>query len=239
MRLRFAAAVAAIVVYCSPGGAEPLRLVQMFGGEPLPPFEVVTIIRSMGMNPLDRPVWRQGRYFIDAIDRTGREVEVSLDARSGQVLTVTPLGYGRPAPRPAPRYGYEPGRHDPRYGPRHGPEYAVPLDEDDDWDEDERIGALPPPSPPPVIRAPQTAARPQPRAPEPEQAPLPRPRPDTQQAAGNATQAAPPAPAKPGEIRQIEIYRKPQDSRPDAGTSDPGFPPVQPLDDTPSQKPNI
>ena len=60
----------------------------MLAADILPPYEVSTIVRSMGFNPLDRPCWRHGRYVMAATDRSGREVRVVVDASSGQVIRV-------------------------------------------------------------------------------------------------------------------------------------------------------
>ena len=61
----------------------------------LPPFEVATSVRSMGLQPVTRPALRGTRYVFRAVDRRGTEVKVSADAFSGRVLFVEPLGHGR------------------------------------------------------------------------------------------------------------------------------------------------
>jgi hypothetical protein len=85
--------------------AEPLRAMPAPGGA-MPAFEAVTIARSMGLDPLGGPVWRNGRYVLLATDDDGRELRVVLDAYDGSVLAVRPL---------ARRY-FDPGERD--YGPR-------------------------------------------------------------------------------------------------------------------------
>ncbi|MGN6462301.1 MAG: hypothetical protein ACTHLY_13995 [Pseudolabrys sp.] len=87
--------------------AEPLRAVAAPGGA-MPAFEAVTITRSIGLDPLGGPVWRNGRYVLLATDHGGREMRVVLDAYDGAVLAVRPL---------ARRY-FEPGEPGPGYGPR-------------------------------------------------------------------------------------------------------------------------
>ena len=69
------------------GGAQA----QGFAADLMPPYEVTTIITSMGMRPIGRPAWRAGRYIVAAVDRNGREVNVVLDARDGQVIAVRPM----------------------------------------------------------------------------------------------------------------------------------------------------
>ena len=81
--LIFAALAAAIAA--APAQAQPVA------ADLLPAYEVATIVASMGMRPVGRPAWMRGRYMVAAIDRYGREVNVVLDARDGQVLAVRPL----------------------------------------------------------------------------------------------------------------------------------------------------
>jgi hypothetical protein len=118
----------------------------------LPAYEVNTIVASMGMRPVGRPAWMRGRYVVAAIDRYGRDVNVVLDARDGEVLAVRPLGRGRfgpPSPghvgRPAP---YD--RGDERMSPPAAIPGAPPPDEGEFFDNDRQQGALP---------APRSAAR--------------------------------------------------------------------------------
>lgn len=75
----------------------------------LPPYEVITIIRSMGFNPQSRPVLRGRVYVIHASDEQGILVRVAVDANSGRVLRVIErtagAGFG---PLPPDRYGAYP-----------------------------------------------------------------------------------------------------------------------------------
>lgn len=261
----FAAAAAFLcIVAASPLAAQParefLQPAQFQGGDLLPPYEVNTILRSMGMSPLHRPFWRHGRYVVRALDNAGREMRVTVDARSGQVLGLQPVASGDYGPRRdyGARQDYGPGydrRPDlaPRWGNAAPPSYSPqPQDDDNDMaeEDDARLGALPPADPPRVITAPRSAA-PTPRAAAtpsaprtaaatPSVPPLPRPKPAGQQAASN--EAAPPQ----GPVRQIELYKKPdaneaasKDARTESGQPKIDLPPVQPLDDTPSVKPNL
>lgn len=67
----------------------------------LPPYEVLTIIRSVGFDPAGQPVLRGGVYVIRAIDFDGIPVRVAVNARSGQIVSVieTPpvTRFGAPA----------------------------------------------------------------------------------------------------------------------------------------------
>ena len=203
---------------------------QRLAADILPPYEVATIVRSMGLTPLDRPRWREGRYVLTASDRSGRELRVVVDAYSGQVIRVRPLdvgyydgprGYGvRPDPYD-PRYAAPPPPpraipNEPGYGPRPGyppqPGYQPqPGYEDDDEYFDGRTGSLGSvPAPQPRITAPKVNTSPSARgagigpSQSPDATPLPRPKPNTTQAV-SAKPAPPPVPQ--GEIRKIEIKK--------------------------------
>jgi hypothetical protein len=80
----------------------------------LPPYEIATSVRSMGLEPITRPMRRGARYVLHAIDRRGAEVVVAADALNGRILFVRPVGY-REAPIPGPVYA-------DRYYPRVYPE---------------------------------------------------------------------------------------------------------------------
>jgi len=131
------AAVAALALSATSG--EALAQGPWMGA--LPPYEIATIVRSTGLSPLERPFRRGPTYVVHAIDQRGDEMRVVLDARHGDILSVTPIStisrlgpapggypYG-PPPRvgggapPLPEYmdspppsGYEPDRQ--RYGSR-------------------------------------------------------------------------------------------------------------------------
>jgi hypothetical protein len=59
----------------------------------LPPSEITTSVRSMGLQPITAPVLRGARYVLRAIDRRGMKVTVAADAVNGRVLFVRPVGY--------------------------------------------------------------------------------------------------------------------------------------------------
>lgn len=61
----------------------------------LPPYEIATSVRSMGLQPVSQPVRKGHRYVLIAVDRRGSEVKVVADAFSGRILFVEPQGYGR------------------------------------------------------------------------------------------------------------------------------------------------
>jgi hypothetical protein len=80
----------------------------------LPPYEITTSVRSMGLEPISRPVRHGARYVLRAIDGRGAEVTVAADALNGRILFVRPVGYG-----PGPVYAGRPyeGGYPPDYDP--------------------------------------------------------------------------------------------------------------------------
>lgn len=208
----------------SGANAEPFRAVRAPGGA-MPAFEAVTIARSMGLDPLGGPVWRNGRYVLLATDDDGREMRVVLDAYDGSVLAVRPL---------ARRY-FAPGERD--YGSR---DYVV-------REEYDTVAPVVPPLPPEAHAVPpQRRASLMPPGTDPHKpvqkkpgmkpaqsakaVPSPVAKPDTTlksetakktdkpQADENATSSAPQqvqatgrASAAPKEIRKIDLYKTPED----------------------------
>lgn len=131
-----------IIAFGGPAGAELLDRVAdvapPYAGYAPPlagvvrsPAEIIASVRSMGFDPVTRPVQRGPVYVLRAVDPNDVDVRVTVDARSGRVLTATRVarlfgeapdddGYGAwpasPAPGYPPAYGSWPPR--PRY-----PEY--------------------------------------------------------------------------------------------------------------------
>jgi hypothetical protein len=152
-----------------PGAAHPSTV--YLGPVPvLPPHEILTSVRSTGLEPLSRPMRFGPAYSLRAADPAGREVRVIADARTGRILKVDPVLFPRYV-GPPPPHGRPPGRIT-----------AVP----DGYGPNSRIATLPPGAegPPPdvpaagglpAVRAPAAVApRPTAQAGPP---PLPRPRP--------------------------------------------------------------
>lgn len=223
-------AAAAGFLGCAPANA------QVLAADVLPPYEVSTIVRSMGLTPLDRPYWRNGRYVLTATDRSGRQVRVVVDSYSGQVIRVRPMDVGyyegprgdgvRPdpydpryaAPPPPPRaipnpgYGQGPGyAPQPGYGSQPQPQ---PGYEDDDDYYDGRTGSIAPVPPTsqsqPRVTAPKVATSPSSRSASiaPTKSPdiTPLPRPKPD-VTQSASKKAEPPPVPQGEIRKIEITK--------------------------------
>jgi hypothetical protein len=170
-RIVLAAAVALFGL--APSGALHAQIMQpyggfypgMFGG--FPPREIAAIVRSKGLEPLSRPVRQGGTYTLRAADPTGRVMQVTVDARMGRIMRITPAA-GTEASASAP---YPP----PLGGDRPLPDVATA---------NSRVGAMPYPDDDfePIEQSAATGAgtsiiapRPVARALPP---PLPRPRPN-------------------------------------------------------------
>jgi hypothetical protein len=210
----FAATLAAL-----PAQAQPVA------ADLLPAYEVNTIVASMGMRPVGRPAWMRGRYVVAAIDRYGRDVNVVLDARDGQVLAVRPLGrggFGAPPPRYAPRPVPHDRMDDSAAPPASTPE-APPPDDDEFFDNDRQHGSMPArptartaPAPrDPSVTGSITRSVPAARresAPK-DATPVPRPRPALARA--NDPGNTPAAASKPAQA-EAKAEVKPDASKPDA-----------------------
>jgi hypothetical protein len=189
-------AVSAVIAFI---GAAPASA-QMVAADTLPPFEVVTIVRSMDLYPITRPQWQGGRYVLRAVDSGGQERRVVVDARFGSVISAVPV-----APSGGGRYydGY------PRMGAYEGARVvSVPpgariihAPYEGPYDGEDEVGSLPAPYPPSVIPAPASRLAPHAalsmpmHSTAPAQPPLPRPRPAETNTAANT--AAPASVAQP------------------------------------------
>jgi len=151
----FAGAVASLVAFSVPAAAQAQ----------LPSYEVATIVRSMGLDPVGGPSRRGPAYVQRALDGYGQPVSVTLDARSGRVMSVQPLAIAAvPYPAP-PAYVPEPGYV--------GPPYAVPAYPPEPYYPEAQVYSYPaygppPPAGPRVIYAPRESYNvPRPPAPVP------------------------------------------------------------------------
>jgi hypothetical protein len=199
--------LALAVVASGPGLAQPVPPPQAGTIHPgdapgMPPHEILTIVRSTGMEPLSRPIRQGPAYVLRALDPAGEEVRVIVDARRGRIVKVAPVMM--------PRYAVMP----PPYGRPPRPIPMVP----DGYGPNARIAGLPPspdaaPSglgglPAGLAHAPPAGVLQDPAA-QAGPPPLPRPRPKV--AATEAPTAQPPAPGTapgPGVSRD----NKPKDS---------------------------
>lgn len=178
----------------SPLAADPARtrVAQSISADVLPAYEILTIVRSMGFDPLSHPLRRGPYYVLNAVDTRGIEMRIVADARVGEVVSVMPV------PPPA--------MYDS--GPRiiHVPQHSVgALPDDPDYAER-----------PPEERDPRQYDRPrQQRRVTPPPAPAAKsasvPPAAAQPPAAAATPAAPAAPAPPRAVL----------TRPDSGNDGP------------------
>jgi len=149
-------AVASLLAFATPVHAEPMRLAQAveYGGG-LPPYEVITIVRSAGLDPIDRPVRRGPNYVLHAIGQNDQEVRVIVDARRGEIVRIVPTMSASRMPPPRGGYsmgpyermdGYGPARSAPGYGaPDSYRTGARPVDPDDEEDDPSYQSAPRPP----------------------------------------------------------------------------------------------
>jgi hypothetical protein len=112
------------------------------GGPPgaMAPYEILGMLRSTGFEPIGQPIRRGPNYLLRAIDERDREVSLVISARSGDILSVTPMQTASRMPPPPPGVSMGPyERMPPGYIPPGGPRgYGAPITDDDD-------DALPPP----------------------------------------------------------------------------------------------
>jgi hypothetical protein len=115
---------AAQAIYAGPGRPEPA----------LPPYEVMSIVRSTGLTPLTRPMLRGPYYVLVAVDRVGRQMRVVVDAQLGDIVNLRPAlaaaSYGPELARPNPLPGVaplpDPAIRPAPYGPHASADYGVP-----------------------------------------------------------------------------------------------------------------
>jgi hypothetical protein len=198
-----------------PGVARPITAV-------LPPYEILAILRTTGLEPLSRP-WRHGPwlYTLHAVNPSGREVKVIVDARTGRVLHVLPVLVQRYVLPPS--YGY---------GPPPGQIANAP----DGYGANSRIATKPPSVEGPAMRGlpagalpavPVPAAAPPRSTAQAGPPPLPRPRPKL--AAAESTPAiiaapqAPPPQAAPPQVEAKDTRAQPRESE-TAGAIKPAAP---------------
>jgi hypothetical protein len=56
----------------------------------LPPYEIMSIVRSTGLAPVTRPMRRGPYYVLVAVDRVGRQMQVVVDAQLGDIVNLRP-----------------------------------------------------------------------------------------------------------------------------------------------------
>src|SRR6266487_4293339 len=110
-RILFCASVAAFALLAAQPGltqvVPPPYPGTMYPGDgALPPHEIVTIVRSTGLEPIGRPVRQGPAYALRAVDPAGEEVRVIVNAYMGRIVKVIPVSgprYAMPLLRPPPK----------------------------------------------------------------------------------------------------------------------------------------
>jgi hypothetical protein len=143
----------------------------------LPPYEIMSIVRSTGLAPLTRPMRRGPFYVLVAVDRVGRQMRVVVDARLGDIVNLRPAfaSSGEPAHAsaltgPALAGPALPGAEPPPPSVAEIPPRSIP----DARPGAARLGAVSPPLPPLPRPRPNLASN-EARAPAPRAAPAANP----------------------------------------------------------------
>jgi hypothetical protein len=159
--------------------AQPIYASPEFSDPVLPPYEIMSIVRSTGLAPLTRPMRRGPYYVLVAVDRVGRQMRVVVDAQLGDIVNLRPAlaagSYGPELGRPVAMPGGaipppDAGGAAVGYGPRPGGDYAPAPTPPRSIPNVRPVNAAPPFAPPSTRVAVAEPALPPPP-------PLPRPRP--------------------------------------------------------------
>jgi hypothetical protein len=93
----------------------------------MPPSDILVIVQSRGLHPVGPPIRRGRVYVLRAMDPSGENVRVVVDAASGRIYAVTPADSGPPEYGPGPGSGYGSGAgYGPGSGYGPGPGYGPP-----------------------------------------------------------------------------------------------------------------
>jgi hypothetical protein len=115
----FALATGVAALLPRPAAAQPV----------LPEYEITTIVRSMGLAPLSRPIQQGPTFVVRVGDPYGHQLTVTLDARVGRVLSVRRIAAIAPYDRPSGYVPMTPQPPAPYEAPdQFGPSYAPPAD---------------------------------------------------------------------------------------------------------------
>jgi hypothetical protein len=183
----------------------------------LPPYAIVSIVRSTGLEPVSRPVRRGSYYVLDAMDRAGRQMRVVVNAQRGDIVNMRPAFAGDP-------FGPEIGRFP---GPNNQSAAAAPLPDTPAVAATAygaRVGADNPPAPPrPAPNARAAMNAPAPAAPAAPASPV-APPPSTRLTV--AEPALPPPPPLPRPRPKLAL-NEPQAALTDDAVPSP--PPIKPF----------
>lgn len=174
-----------IMTIAAPGAlrAQPVMQPYYPGFAGLPPYEILAIVRSAGLDPVSRPARQGPVYVLRALNPAGQEVRVVVDAGMGRIVKIVAVAPTDPGAF-APPASIPPGRAVPDSNAPTSRSAALPSGIDDDDFEPLHPGAPGILSRPPA----RTAAKPP---------PLPRARPKEAAVAAPSGSAAPIAAAAP------------------------------------------
>lgn len=133
----------ALVVTLSLVAADSFKREQTIATDVLPANEILTTVRSMGLDPIGEPLRRGPYYVLHAYDPRGVEVRVVADAQLGDILSVTPARALNDAYAPS----YERGPriiHIPQRGERDGRASIDDRDQPDAVGNDDGEPVMPP-----------------------------------------------------------------------------------------------
>ncbi|MFZ1094587.1 MAG: hypothetical protein WAN75_36140, partial [Xanthobacteraceae bacterium] len=100
-----------IMTIAAPGAlrAQPVMQPYYPGFAGLPPYEILAIVRSAGLDPVSRPARQGPVYVLRALNPAGQEVRVVVDARMGRIVKVVAVAPTDPGAF-APPASIPPGR---------------------------------------------------------------------------------------------------------------------------------
>jgi len=178
-----ACAAAALLVAAKPAPVAAQPVFYPASPAALPPHEILTIVRSVGLEPLGRPLRSGETYGLRAVNPAGQVVHVVVHARLGRVLRVTHAARAADLIPPNPIPYPPPGAMVPDgYGPNSRIAAYPPEMSDIPFTERSSDSTAPP------IRSAKPSPAPLPRA-----RPAPSPLPREAEARGSSSTTAPSA----------------------------------------------
>ena len=100
-------AMLALAAGFAPAGATDLvRVAQADPDDLMPPYELMTLVRSPGLTPTARPSRRGDLYVVPAVDGNGTKLRVVVDGEVGDILAVRPVALEAAAPPRVVRPAY-------------------------------------------------------------------------------------------------------------------------------------
>src|SRR5688572_28731822 len=88
VKVQAAILTALIGLAATPASAQPRWADEPAPMQGLPTRMLMRIVRYRGLDPVSRPIRRDGFYYVQAMERSGRPRRVVIDARNGRVVSV-------------------------------------------------------------------------------------------------------------------------------------------------------